>query len=357
MNDAGNARLVRPRQREAGVAIIVVLSIIIALTLIAALAVDIGKVMAVKSQLQSAADSAALAGAGKFTDITTYADNGVTAAAQANLEKNQFLNTYLKDATFTIQQWNLDTSRPYAAGDSAYARLVPSLRVTISLSGNQNFGGLPMSFAGFFGFNRMNLTVTATAMKSPSIAAIGSLLPIAINSCIYDLKWDSVQQKPKSTTPFMIYSALVMSQPNITNDLVKCTSGQWTTLDLVNNSATAVQQLLATGNTRPFYTMDDVYIQPGDKTSVYDDINAATAGGQTIAGYLPVTNGDLTTKGFLDAVRFVPFAITAGQKKDVAGGVAYSYVSGRMLTLEEAEVMIPESKTRDTMTMAPRLVQ
>lgn len=333
---------------------IMVLTIIMGLTIIAALAVDISKVMAVKSQLQSAADSAALAGAGKFPDIGTFSDTGVTAAAQANLEKNQFLNKYLKDATFAIQQWNLDTSRPFAAGDSAYARIVPALRVTISLSGNQNFGALPMSFAGFFGFNQMNLTVTATAMKSPSIAAIGSLLPVAVNSCLYSLKWDAAQQTPKSTATFMIYSALIMDNA-VSNDAVKCVSGQWTTLDTVNNSANAVQQLLATGNSHPFYTMDDVYIQPGVKNSVFDDIEAATAGGQSIAGYLPVTDGDLTSKGFLNATGFMPFVITGAKKK--GGGVPYSYVSGRVLTLSEAETMIPESKTRDTMTMAPRLVQ
>lgn len=333
---------------------IMVLTILIGLTLTSALAVDIGKVMAAKSQLQSAADAAALAGAGRFSDISTFGDTGVTAAAQANLERNPLLDKYLKDASYTIQSWNLDASRIASASDSAYARVVPALQVSISLADSRNYGALPMSFAGFFGFNRMSLTVTATAIKSPSIAAMGSLIPIAVNSCLYNLMWDSAQQKPRSTAAFMIYSALIMDNAT-DNNAVKCVSGQWTTLDTINNSANAVQQLLATGNANPFYSMDDVYIQPGVKNSVFDDIQAATAGGNIIAGYLPITEGDLTHKGFLNAVGFVPFAITGGQKK--GGSNAYSYVSGRMLTLQEADALIPEGKTRDAMTMAPRLVR
>lgn len=352
-----NDRARPPRARsQDGAAISLIVSVTIALVMITSLVVDIGKAMVVRKQLQNAADAAALAGAAKFIDINTFSDTGVTDAARAVLRQNQFLNTYLQDATFTIVRWNLDMSRVFMPGDNPYARVMPALKVTVTLANNQNYGPLPMSFAGIVGVNQMNVVATATAMKSPSIAAIGSLLPIAINSCLYSLLWDEAHQKPFSTAPVMIYSALVTSQPNVTNDMVKCTSGQWTSLNVVNNSANAVAQLLATGNTTTYYSSDDVYIQPGDKTSVYNDIQAATAGGQVIAGYLPVTEGDLTVKGFLNTTKFVPFAIMAGQMKNVPGGVPYSYVSGRMLTLQEAQTMIPESQTRDAMTMAPRLV-
>lgn len=331
-------------------------AILIALVMVAALAIDVGQIMATRGQLQHAADAAALAGAGEFDDILGLNEAEAEAAARANLAKNRVLGRTLQDADIDAKTWNLDMSREFQSGDNPFARLVPAIKVDIALSASQNFGAVPMFFASFFGVDPMSLSASATAIKSPSIAAVGSLIPIAVHECLYDLLWDKVADTPRITTEFDIYSALVADKPNVTNAEVKCLSGQWTSLNLINNSATVVQQLIITGNTSEFYSTDEVYIQPGDKTSVYDDIEAATANGQVIAGYLPVTTGDLTVKGYLNAIKFLPFAISRGEKKDVPGGIPYSYVRGRLLTLEEAEELIPEATVRETQTMAPRLV-
>lgn len=352
-----NDTMRKPSRLQSGGATLLVVALILSLTLVASLAVDVGKVMAVRAQLQSAADAAALAGAARFTTTGGLADTGVTAAAQATLTRNQFLNTPLSQANFSLLSWNLDTGKPAGAGDSPTAHLAPALKVVIPLSGSANAGALPLSFGGLFGRHQMELSVSATAIKPPAILPPGSVLPIAIDRCLYEQFWDTAQDAPKSTATVMIYSALVMAQPKLTYSLMKCASGQWSTLDQVNNSATAVQQLLANGNGSAYYLSDTVYIQPGEKASVYDDIQTATANGGNIAGYLPVTEGDLTTKGFLNVVDFVPFAITAGQKKSVPAGVLFNFVSGRPLTAQEAETLIPETRVRDTLMRTPRLVQ
>ena len=123
---------------------------------------------------------------------------------------------------------------------------------------------------------------------------------------------------------------------------------------------------MTNGSTEDLDVSKDIHIEPGLKASVYDDIATVLKSGP-VAGYLPVvvdslaafgTNPndavnnkvDLAQKSDHPTVAFVPFQITGVDKKN-------NTVSGRFLTMTEAETLINEESIRDALTNAPRLVQ
>jgi Flp pilus assembly protein TadG len=159
---------------EEGQASILLAVCMVAVVGIAGLAVDVGHLRYEKRQLQTLADSAALAGASEISYCQGTANCGVmqTAAQQAVTENGHTLGTFLTDCSgsasgLTLELNNgpcaLGTSDPNA-GDAGYVEAV----ITESE---------PMYFAKILGINTMSISARAEAKIGNSpycVVALGS---------------------------------------------------------------------------------------------------------------------------------------------------------------------------------------
>ena len=122
----------------------------------AALAVDIGRAYAVKSDLQSAADSAALAAAIMLPDIAAAR----TAAQRAVSSSLPGLNVKVRSEDIAFGYWDA-AQKALETGDGS----ATAVRVTLQLSEDRG-NAIETLFAGVFGENATNIATSATAGKS-----------------------------------------------------------------------------------------------------------------------------------------------------------------------------------------------
>lgn len=144
------------RRREAGQAIVVVALALVAVLGILGLAVDMGYLRYMKRQLQTAADAAAMAGAGELP----YGD--VTAGAQADSTANGFTNA-TKGATVTVNNPPLSGQH---IGDWTYVEVI------VGKSTNT-------FFAKAFGVATVSLSARAVAHLGSSPNCVYALDPSA----------------------------------------------------------------------------------------------------------------------------------------------------------------------------------
>jgi Flp pilus assembly protein TadG len=170
--------------QSGSVAMITAICIFVLLGCIA-LAMDIGHMVMVRSQLQKAADAGALAGARGLWPLVLPANNASTtripncaageSAAQITTHNNIVDGrnlSYDSEITVEVGQWNYDT-RTFNAGCTENTDAV---RV------NTRRNGVVMLFAGIFGINTANLTGCSTAVMGPAAAVGRGNLPIAVDS-------------------------------------------------------------------------------------------------------------------------------------------------------------------------------
>jgi Flp pilus assembly protein TadG len=160
-----------------GIAIFVLLGLI-------ALALDLGHMVMVKSQLQKAADAGALAGArGLWPLVLPAVDPAATRnpdcaagenAAKVTAHNNQVDGrnlAYDSEITVEVGRWDYDT-RTFHAGCTTNTDAV---RVRTRRD------GVVMLFAKVFGISTANLTGRAIAVMGPAAAVGPGTLPIAVD--------------------------------------------------------------------------------------------------------------------------------------------------------------------------------
>lgn len=294
----------------------------------AALAVDIGRIMLVKDELRRAAEAGALAGANGLLASGAIDWSGAALRARDTLTLNAAAGAPLRSAGVEPGYWDLATS---GSGGSGFApgttqptggSWAPALRVTVArddtANGQLNGGPVSLFFAPLFGATLQNVTATAVAMQSaPGGVQAGTLLPTAINQCMFDLYWDAATGTPKPLSPSSPYynrnnpyELRIGSQ----NRYGSCDSGQWTTFDVVDDSVTGVRNLLANGNPVRMSIGDATYVSTGVSTSLYSNVVFPKT-------YLvPVIKS--LNKGFQTIVAFAPFRVTdsvGGNTKAIFG--------------------------------------
>jgi hypothetical protein len=135
----------------------------------------------------------------------------------------------------------------------------------------------------------MDLSGQAVAMVSfPKGMPVGALFPLAAAETIVNQYWN--RNPPVS---FKIGSGF--------------DNGQWTSFKVDNNSASYVAGLISGGNPTALNLNDNIYIQPGVKSSNYGD--AALRIGQTVV--IPLVNADVNTYSATPVLGFVAFRIEA----------------------------------------------
>jgi len=306
-----------------------------------ALAVDVARIMLVKDELRRAAEAGALAGAKGLLSTGAIDWSGAAQRARDAVTRNTADGTALKDAAIEYGYWNLGTqgwgsSGSFAVGTSqpVGGSWAPGLRVTVArdttANGQTNGGPVNLFFGPFVGRALQNVTATAVAMQSaPGSVTANSLLPMAINRCMFDQFWNSSTGTPiavPTTSPY--YNAADPYEVRIGSQYQygTCQSGQWNLFTTTDNSTGAVQNLLANGNPVGMSVGDLTYINSGVKNTLYDSVVVNKT-------YLVAVVTDLSS-GYHPIVAFAPFQVTksvGGNTKAIFGHfVALSQFPGSL---------------------------
>lgn len=242
-----------------------------------ALSVDVARMLLAKQELQHAADASALAGAAALDDPggqTPY--NWSAAELQANrfIDKNPVTSRSITDADIRVGyvQPNdpLKTVHSPLEAGTVDPFSIPVVRVSLSLAVGKNGGPLPLLFGAFLGSPEKSLEgVAMAAAYPPGYAAAGSLFPIVIGRCMYDLYWDSSARRPKNDPatgkPYQINIGSTYGSGN-------CLSGQWSTFNSQLSDVPAVQALISGGNPIAIRLGDSTFVQTGVKDSIYNSV-------------------------------------------------------------------------------------
>jgi hypothetical protein len=327
----------------------------------AAIAFDIGHLLLVRNELQNDADAAALAGANCLnkTTATSGADctstpsstlNWSMASTKASTSIGQNKSDSVSLSTGTVQTgyWDINggttlkatTLSPVGpctvtAGVMTSACDKPAVMVSISRASGSNGGSVGTLIATMFGGSAIPVAASAIAViSSPGSVLPGALIPQAINKCMFDLYWDSSTNSPKlATTATLNGVPQVIGQPwkiriGSSYHYPACDSGQWTSFQINDNSASYVKGLINNGNPTPLNIGDGTYIQPGTKTSLYNELSSEypTPPGADVS--MPVVDYPAGLDGVKSTIPIVAFA--GFHIDDIQGGSG-KYIEGHFI--------------------------
>lgn len=292
---------------------------------IGALAVDVGYLMVVRNELQNAADAAALAGAaGLYTGTAPNWTNGISQG-QTAIKLNYSGGTQLVDGTVQAGYWDL--TRSWSATQSSpptlsqsnppnFTDYAPAVQVTIGRTANNNGGPVTTWLASLFSNATAGIQATAVAIIAPpgKVVQGATPLPMVISSCLYSQFFNATTGQPV-TTNFWIGSSYHYGP---------CESGQWTSYFTSTNSDSVTKGIIDGTTPSPSMSVgDNVWVQTGTKTNLFDEINNQLAGTTVL---IPVVNDPtgtgFNTNGQMPIVAFAAFYIVSasgGSTKGVYG--------------------------------------
>lgn len=317
------------RKQKGAVAVTVAVFLVFLLGT-AALAIDIGNLMVARNELQNAADAAALAGAGCLKPRTECSNTGATqpdfatASAKASsfstsTSTNEVQGAYVQASTVATGYWNA-TGTPYGLEALPFtpgANDLPAVQVTINKNGSNANGAVSGFLSGVFGVNILKASAVATAvLSSPGNVGPGGLFPLAMSQCLYNNYWNSSTESPLTSPTTGAVSGFsdpqIAGQPYIFRigsayQYGTCQSGQWTTFNVNDNSASYATSLLTSGNSTGFSVgaQPGTWIQTGEKNSIFNATAACSAAGNGLCAWATVVVvGDPSTSGFQPVLAF-----------------------------------------------------
>jgi hypothetical protein len=174
----------------------------------------------------------------------------------------------------------------------------------------------------------MKVSAVATAvLSSPASVGPHGLFPIAMSKCLYDTYWNSTTNAPKNAPNSGVVTGIswpnqVAGQPYIfqigsSYHYGTCDSGQWTTFDVSNQSASYVKGLLTSGNptTLSIGSSPGTWMQSGTENSVYNAASACSAAGNGQCAWATVAVvSDPSASGFQPVVAFACLHILDASK-------------------------------------------
>ncbi|RJF97085.1 pilus assembly protein TadE [Noviherbaspirillum cavernae] len=338
------------RRNQKGAAVITVSFWFIALIGMTALAFDIGHLLIVRNELQNAADAAALAGANCLDKTTAVSGTDCTNTASATLNWtmartkasnsigfNKSDSKTLVNGTVETGYWNVNGGTTMQAttltpigpctvvsGVMTTACDKPAVRVTLSRTTGSNGGAVGTLIATMFGGAAIPITASAVAVRSaPGQVMPGSLIPMTINKCMFDLYWDSTTNTPRNATTESLKGVpQVIGQPWVIRigssyHYPNCESGQWTSFTQDVNDVPTVRDLINNGNPDPLSIGQDTWIEPGTKSSLYDtlDDKYPTPPGANVTVLVVDRPSGLDSKGTAPIVAFAGFHINDVNKQ------------------------------------------
>jgi len=319
-----------PLRRQRGSVVLFFVGFLIPLMMFGAFAINLARVSVVRNELQNAADAAALAGASGLlaAGSGTPAWAAASATATSAIALNASDNTRLSAATVTAGYWNLAGSPPtlQATTITPGANDAPALQVTVTRSANQNGGAVSLPLGALLGLPSKNASATAVAVAAAPSTVAGGLFPVALAQCVFDTYWDSSTNQPKidPSTGVAYEFQVGNGQPYPAGS--SCAGSQWTSFSSVANDVPTIRGLITNGNPAPLSIGSSIYIQPGDKTTLYSSVPVHTV------IFVPIVSS-VATGTFEPIVAFAAFYVD-----DSVGGSG-KYIEGHFLTGYE----IPQS--------------
>ena len=298
--------LARLRSQSGAVALVTALLMVVFLG-IAALALDVGYLYVVRTELQNAADAAALAGAGHLYPRTiTGAVVSVVppewgaaeaAANYPNAPANKAGGVTLTDYDVQAGYWNLATGVLKSTLVTPGTQEAPAVQVTVQKTGGLNNGPAQLFFAKVLGIGTASVSATATAVTAcPGVAYPGALFPIAIRKSVAD---QASQFGSRSST------MKIGSDYHYPSD----DAGQWTSFDTDANDVPFIRNLIQNGNPNTVTNLDSIWIQPGTKNTIYNEVPFE------IDVALPVVlDANFDTHTRVPVYGFIGFHITGSKK-------------------------------------------
>ena len=316
---------------------------------IAAVVIDLGHAYVVKRELQNAAEAGALAGARALslpaTSTTKNWANGTTTATSTvrlNFAGGAQLSDYDAanvQAGYWDTRWTTATAPANLNGSADPASYVPvdsihevpAVKVTIAKtgSGTGSSAALITLFAPILGVNSMTMQACAVAMlPSPTGIGVGDAFPMAMPQSYVSQFWD--QEPPAS---FRVTGG--------------GGNGNWTSFLVDANNVPTIRSLIDSGNPGILNIGDDIWIEPGVKTTLYD--YSAERIGQIVM--LPVVDDNCNNHDWTPIINFVAFKI-----EDAEGGSG-KYIQGHFVKNYLSDSASGASGNGFGTTLGPKLVQ
>lgn len=277
MSDGGTpiGRHLHSRRAQRGSVVLWFLLIVAVLLTFGSFAIDLPHVAIARNELQNDADAAALAGA---SALMTPGSSGLAwaqaaSATSAAISLNESDGRKLTSGTVQTGYWNMtghpSTLQPTTITPGPYD--MPAVQVTVTRAASQNGGAIPLLMGNFLGMSTTNGSATAVAVvASPSTVAAGGVFPMVIDQCVLSQYWNAQANQPTidpaSGLPYEIQIGNGKTYGG------SCTGGQWTSFLTNANDVPTVQGLIANGNPSPLQIGDNIWIQPGTKTTIYSNI-------------------------------------------------------------------------------------
>lgn len=258
----------------------------------AAFVIDLAYVHVVRNELQNDADAAALAGAHALVDASTATVRWAEATAQAqqSVPLNRAAGQSLSDAQVQTGYWNLK-GQPSGLQPQTLVPTVwdaPAVAVTVRKATGQNQGPVQTFFARFWKILGIEQQVTAVAApNSPGTMQPGGVFPLAMAQCLYDNYWDRSVYPPRPRIDPATGKPYVFKIGSGYHYGV-CSSGEWTSLLNDANDVGTIRQLIAQGNPVSLEMGQNIWIEPGSKSSLYQTVQNCSVAGDRSCEYVVV---------------------------------------------------------------------
>ena len=283
----------------------------------AALAVDIGHMYVVNSQLKNAADAGALSGARALVPYTGAPPTPAWIAGRDKaidtVKRNRADNLTLTDCQVEYGYWNLQTRTLQSTGIIPTANDVPAMQVTVSKTAGQNDGPVTRYLApvlniipGVFVEPTADVNATSVAMISfpkgvagrDGLGGPGALKPMVATKAIVDNYWErSDPLHPELPFQFKL------GDGNDADDTM------WSTFKVDSNSNDYTKELILNGNPDPLYIGDSIHLQPGVRAVDYGPNEMGKFINQTVV--LPIVDPvTLVADTEAPIIGFIAFHIT-----------------------------------------------
>jgi hypothetical protein len=273
--------------------------VMVVLLAMAALVIDYGHMAWVQDELKTAADAGALAGAKCLVPYVGTPATPDWISGQNKANQTVLLNRAdaepLTNAQVEYGFWSLAAKTLQSPGIAPTNSDLPAIRVTIAKTAGQNDGPVRMFFASIFGENSRDLCARAVAViTGPYNIPPGGAFPLAMPKDLLDqYQWDRDPPQTVQVGGFI-------------------TDGQWTSFFIGANDVPTIRELMASGNPSNLTVGDNIWIEPGIKTTLYEE--AATKLGQTVI--VPVVSSDFSTHAYTPILGFASFVIDAAEGGD-----------------------------------------
>ncbi|CAB3803993.1 hypothetical protein LMG28614_05929 [Paraburkholderia ultramafica] len=291
-----------------------------------AFAVDVPRVITVRNELQNAADAAAMAGASALSTGTSGPNwSAAAASATAAIPQNASDGNKLKGGTVTTGYWDLAASSPSLLAPGtvtlpapAGQLLEPAVQVTIARDANDNGGLVALLLGALVGRPNTAESATAVAVISPpSSVPAGGLFPVVMDQCVFNQYWNSNTNQPQIDPSTNQPYEFEIGNGQLYGS--SCEAGQWTSFATTSNNVPTIRNLITNGNPTALSIGDNIYIEPGVKTTIYKSIPT----GVTV--FMPVA-AQIASKSYVPIVAFAAFHI------DGSYGGSSKYIQGHFVS-------------------------